>query len=101
MEEATKAGRAGGLGGGGVGILYADDLALMGKTEEQTIDLFNKSKKQMEKQVLEIDMEKTKVIVPGKRGEELIEGSREIPTRMLLKRSRRQLNLMRGMSAGT
>ena len=72
LEEATKAGRAGGLWE----MLYADDLVLTAKTKEEAIAMFNEWKRQMETRGLKINMEKTKVMVSGKQPKERMEQGR-------------------------
>jgi hypothetical protein len=68
MEEATREGRRDGLWE----LLYADDLVLSAETKEEAIEQFNNWKRKTEKKGLKINMEKTKVMVSGKKAKDQI-----------------------------
>ena len=70
-EEATKMAQ----GDGPWELLYADDLVLTSKSKEVT-DKFNRWKNEMEQWGLKIYMDKTKIMVAGKKAKERIQSGR-------------------------
>ena len=62
LEEATKGGRRGLWE-----MLYADDLVITAESKEAAVRRFNIWKREMEKRGMRVNMEKTKVMVTGRR----------------------------------
>jgi len=48
-------------------LLYADELVITAETREEAFDLFNSWKRAMERRGLKVNMEKTKVMLTGRR----------------------------------
>ena len=63
IQEATKEERGENL----KELLYADDLVLMAETEEEVVEKFRAWKRGMEKRGLKVNMEKTKMMVLGRK----------------------------------
>ncbi len=63
MQEVTKEERGEGL----MELLYADDLVLMAETEEEVMDRFSAWKRRMERRGMKVNMEKTKMMVLGRK----------------------------------
>ena len=72
MEEATKEGRV----GSPWELLYADDLVLTAETRREVEAKFERWKEKMQRRGLKVNMEKTKIMVTGKKATERVESGR-------------------------
>ena len=73
MEESTRVAR----GNDPWELLYADDLVLTSKPkEEEVIAKFNRWKGEMQQRRLKINMDKTELMVTGKKAKEKIQSGR-------------------------
>jgi len=72
IKEATKIAQ----GGAPWELLYADDLVLTSESKEKVTDKFNRWEDEMEQRGLKINMDKTKLMVTGKKAKERIQSGR-------------------------
>jgi len=72
MEETAKMAQE----GGPLELLYADDLVLTSESREEVTDKFNRWRDEMEQRGLKINVDKTKLVVTGKKAKERIQSGR-------------------------